>query len=423
MNGVFREYLDKFVIVFLDDILIYSKSEEEHEEHLRMVLKVLREHKLYAKLSKCIFYQKKIHYLGHIISADGIAVDPEKIEAIKGWPTPRNVTEVRSFMGLVGYYRRFIKGFSKIASPITSLQKKGVKFEWTPKCEESFQQLKNILTSAPILKIADPDEDFVVCTDACKEGLGGVLSQKDHVVCFESRKLKEHERNYATHDLELATIVHALKMWRHYLMGKRFELRTYHCGLKHLFGQPTLNARKTRWLEFLSEYDFEIKHIKGKENQVVDALSRRAHEVHVSAINMYKTYLKDKILEATNSDHLYLQIKENLQQENSQQKIKNYELKEDGILLYRGKVYVPNSMELKNIVLREMHNVPYVGHPGYQKSITVVRSQYFWSGMKKEVANYIAQCLECQKVKTKHKHPAGCCSHFPFQNGSGRWSQ
>jgi hypothetical protein len=161
----------------------------------------------------------------------------------------------------------------------------------------------------------------------CKEGLGEVLSQKDHVICFESRKLKDHEKNYATHDLELASIVHALKMWRLYLMGKRFELRIDHCGLKHLFVQPTLNSRKTRWLEFLSEYNFEIKHIKGKENQAVDTLNRRTHEVHVSSISMYMTNLKDKILEATKSYHLYLQIKENLQQQNSQQKFKNYELK------------------------------------------------------------------------------------------------
>jgi hypothetical protein len=233
---------------FLDDILIYYKSEEEHEEHLRMVLKFLREHKLYAKLSKCIFYQNKIHYLGHIISADGITINPEKIEAIKIWPSPRNVMEVSSFMGLAGYYQIFIKVFSKIASPITCLQKKGLKFEWTPKCEESFHKLKNILKSAPMLNIADPNEDFVVCEDACKEGLGGVLSQKDHMVCYESRKLKEHERNYATHCLELAIIVHVLKMWIHSLMGRRFELRIDHRGLKHLFGQPTLNVMQTRWL-------------------------------------------------------------------------------------------------------------------------------------------------------------------------------
>jgi hypothetical protein len=253
-----------------------------------MVLQVLREYKLFSNLNKCIFYQNKIHYLGHIISTTGIKFDPEKIEAIRGWSVPKNVTEVRSVMGLSSYYQIFIKGSSKIASPIISLQKKGVKFEWTSKCEESFQQL----ASAPILKIANPNEYFFVCIDACKEGLSGVLIQRDHVVCYESRKLKEHQRNYATHDLELAMIVHVLKMWRNYFMGKKFELRKNHCGLKHLFGQPTLNDRQTRWLEFMSEYDFEIKHIKGKENQVVDALNKRAHEVHIATIIMYMTYLK-----------------------------------------------------------------------------------------------------------------------------------
>ena len=165
-------------------------------------------------------------------------------------------------MGLAGYYRRFIKGFSKVSHSITSLQKKGIKFEWTPRCEESFQQLKNLLTSAPILKIADPEKDFAVCIDACNQGLGGVLMQGNHMVCYESTKLKEHEKNYDTRDLELAVVVHALKMWRIYLMGRKFELRIDHCVLKYLFDQPTLNARKARWLEFLCEFDFEIKHIK-----------------------------------------------------------------------------------------------------------------------------------------------------------------
>jgi hypothetical protein len=287
MNGIFREYLDKFIIVFLDDIIIYSKSKEENEKHLRMVLQVLREHQLYAKLSKCSFYQKQIHYSGHIISEDGITVDPEKIEAIRGWSVPKNVTEVRSFMGLASYYRIFIEGFSKIPHPITSLQKKGVNFQWTLDCEKSFQQLKKLLTSAPILRIADPNEYFIVCMDSCKEGLGGVLIQNGFVVCYESRKLKEHERHYATHDLDLTSIVHALSKWRHYLMGKMFEMRIDHNGLKYLFDQPTLNARQSKWLEFLSEYEFEIKHIKGKENKVVDALSRRVHELHATDISMY----------------------------------------------------------------------------------------------------------------------------------------
>jgi hypothetical protein len=159
---------------------------------------------------------------------------------------PTNISEVRSFMGLTGYYRRFIVGFSKIAHPIKSLQKIGVTFEWGAKCEENFQGLKDLLTSAPILKVADLDEDFVVCTNACKEGLSGVLTQNGHVICYESIKCKEHEINCATRYLELTTIVHALRMWRHYLMGIKFELRTNHSGLKYLFEQPTQNAKQTR---------------------------------------------------------------------------------------------------------------------------------------------------------------------------------
>jgi hypothetical protein len=248
MNGIFREYLDKFVIVFLDNIIVYSKSEEEHEHHLRMVLQVLREHQLYAKLRKCSLYKNTIHYMGHIISKDGIAVDHEKIEAIREWSVPNNVIEVRSFMGLDSYYRSFISWFSRLAHPITSLQRKGKKFQWTEECERSFHQLKLMLTSAPILRIVDPNEDFIICIDVCKEGLGGVLIQNEFVVCYESRNLKEHEMIYATHDLELEAVVHALKKWRHYLMGKRFELRTDHNGLKYLFDQPTLNARKRKWL-------------------------------------------------------------------------------------------------------------------------------------------------------------------------------
>jgi hypothetical protein len=222
------------------------------------------------------------------------------------------VIEVKSFMGFVGYYRIFIEGFSKIAHLITSLQKKGVKFQWTLDCEKSFQHLKQLLTSAPILRIADPNEDFIVCTYACKEGLGGVLNQNGFVICYESRKLKEHERHYDTHDWELEAIVHALRKWIHSLMGKRFELRTNHNGLKYLFDQPTLNARKNRWLEFLSEYDFDIKHIKGKENKLVDACSRRVHQLHATNISMYQSDLKKKKLEAAKLDLQYRELVEKL---------------------------------------------------------------------------------------------------------------
>jgi hypothetical protein len=293
-------------------------------------------------------------------------------------------------MGLAGYYRRFIVGFSNISHPITSLQKKGTKFEWTLKCENNFNLLKELLTTTLVLKIVDPNEIFVVCTNACKEGLGGFLMQNGHVIGYQSKNIKEHERNYATHDLKLDTIVHTLRMWRHYLMGKKFELRTNHIGLKCIFEQSTLNARQTRWMEFLSEYDFNIKHIKGKENKVVDALSRRVHLMHATAISMHQSNLKRRILDGLVTNQHYLQVKENLQEGNVQQKVKEYEIKEYGLLMHKNIIYVLGFGELRNLVLKEIPDVPYAGHPGYQKTITTVRSQFIFPGVKKDVVDYIA---------------------------------
>jgi hypothetical protein len=265
MNNVLSKFLDIFVLVFIDDIPNYYKSREEHEEHLNLVLQVLREYQLYDKFSKCDFFQKQVHYLGHVISEEGVAVDPDKIKSIMDWPTPKYVYDIISFMSLVGYYIRFIKGFSKVGCSITSLQKKGVKFIWTSECEERFQEMKYLLNNAPVMKIAYPNKDFLVCTDACKEGLRGFLMQEGHVIFYESIKLNEHEINYVTLDLELSAIVHSLKMWRHYLLGRRFVLMPDHSGLRYLFDQPKPNDRKSRWMALLSEFDFEIKHIKGKE--------------------------------------------------------------------------------------------------------------------------------------------------------------
>jgi hypothetical protein len=192
-----------------------------------------------------------------------------------------------------------------------------------------------LLTSAPILRIVDPDTDFVVWMDAYKEGLGGVPSQNGHVVCYKSRNLKENEMLYATRDLKLASIVHALKMWRYFLMGKSFDLNIDHSALKYLFEKPSLNSRQSRWLEFLSGYDFNINHIRGKENKVADALSRRVHEMHATIVSMYQSDLGHRILEVSKLDQRYVDIKEALQQGMSQHKFEGYELKEDGILMYR----------------------------------------------------------------------------------------
>ena len=243
MNRVFRKHLDKFVIVFIDDILIYSKNQEEHEEHLKLTLQILREHQLYAKFSKCEFWLSKVHFLGHVVSAEGISVDPAKIEAVINWKAPRSVTEVRSFLGLAGYYRRFVESFSKIAAPLTALTRKGKQYEWTQKCEESFQELKRRLTSAPILIIPTSGEPLVIYSDASKVGLGAVLMQNGKVVAYGSRQLKDHEKNYPTHDLEMAAVIFALKIWRLYLYGVRCEIYTDHKSLKYIFTQKELNMR------------------------------------------------------------------------------------------------------------------------------------------------------------------------------------
>ncbi|KAJ8762731.1 hypothetical protein K2173_012223 [Erythroxylum novogranatense] len=236
MNRVFRPYLDQFVMVFIDDILVYSRAEQDHSEHLRIVLQILRERQLYAKF----------------FSTEGIRVDPSKIEAIVNWKPSRNVTEVRSFLGLAGYYRRFVKGFSVIASPLTKLLRKGVKYEWSDRCQSSFDQLKSMLT------------------------------EEGKIVAYASRQLKTHERNYPTHDLELAAVVFALKIWRHYLYGERCRIFTDHKSLKYLLTQKELNLRQRRWLELFKDYDCIVDYHPGKANVVPDALSRKT----ISALSL-----------------------------------------------------------------------------------------------------------------------------------------
>jgi hypothetical protein len=235
-----------------------------------------------------------------------------------------------------------------------------------------------------------------VGTDVCKEGLGGVLMQEGHVICYESRKLNEHEINYVTHDLELVAIVHALKMWRHYLLGRRFVLITDHSGLRYLFDQPKLNARQARWMALLSEFDFEIKHIKGKENRVVDALSRSVKMIHLAAISTCETDVGERVKSAQEIDAFFETVKSYLEQEPTRLKYEGYQLLNDGLLTYKGRLYILNCDDLKRFMMVELHKRPYIGHPGYQKMITATKKLFYWSGLKKDMADYLAKCLECR---------------------------
>ncbi|GJU02400.1 putative reverse transcriptase domain-containing protein [Tanacetum coccineum] len=237
MNRVCKPYLDKFMIVFIDDILIYSKSKDGHKEHLKTILELLKKEKLYAN--------------------KGVHVDPAKIEAIKNWATPTTPTEVRQFLGLAGYYRRFIEGFSLISKPLTKLTQKNKKYEWGKDEEEAFELLKQKLCCAPILALPEGSEDFVVYCDASLKGFGAVLMQREKVIAYASRQLRTHEENYTTHDLELGAVVFALRLWRHYLYGTKCVVYTDHKSLQYILDQKELNMRQRRWIELLSDYDCE----------------------------------------------------------------------------------------------------------------------------------------------------------------------
>ena len=252
-------------------------TQEEHTKHLRIALQILQDHSLYAKHEKCEFWMTEVKFLGHVVSQGGIAVDPSKVEVVLNWDRPRNMTEIRIFLGLASYYRRFVENFSRIAAPMTKLTRKDVSFVWDNKCEEAFNELKRGLMSATVLVVPNQEVMRTVYTDDTRSGLGCVMMQEGKVIAYASRQLKPHEQNYPTHDLELAAVIFALKIWRFYLYCIRFEVFTDHQNLKYLFTQRDLNLRQRRWAEYMVDYDFTLQYHPGKANVVADALSRKSH--------------------------------------------------------------------------------------------------------------------------------------------------
>ncbi|GKC12267.1 reverse transcriptase domain-containing protein [Tanacetum coccineum] len=396
-NRVCKPYLDKFVIVLIDDILIYSKSKKEHDVHLRLVLELLKKEKLYAKFSKCEFWLQEVNFLGHIVNQNGIHVDPSKIEAVKNWKAPTTPSEIRSFLGLAGYYRRFIANFSKIAKPLTSLTQKNKKYEWGVEQEEAFQTLKSNLCDAPILSLPDGVEDFVVYCDASNQGLGCVLMQRGKVIAYASRQLKIHEKNYTTHDLELGAVVFALKTWRHYLYGTKSVIYTDHKSLQHIFDQKELNMRQRRWIELFSDYECEIRYHPGKANVVADALSRkeRVKPRRVRAMAMtIQSGVRGMILAAQSEAFK----QENVLAERLHGLDQQMERKEDESLYFMDRIWVPLVGGVRTIIMDEAHKTKYSVHPGADKMYHDLRDMYWWPGMKRDIATYVSKCLTCSKT-------------------------
>ncbi|WVZ70461.1 LOW QUALITY PROTEIN: hypothetical protein U9M48_019130 [Paspalum notatum var. saurae] len=375
LNKVFMEYLDKFVVVFIDDILIYSNT-KEHEEHLRLKL---REHKLYAKLSKCEFWLDQVPFLGHIVSKGGIMVDHSKISSVMDWKVPEVVKEVRGFLGLAGYYRWFIESFSRIAKPMTSLLEKGVPFIWTKERQTAFDELKNRLTTAPVLTLPDLTKSFTVYCDASKEGLGCMLMQEGKVIAYASRQLRKHEVNYPTHDLELAAVVHALKIWRHYLFGNRCEIYTDHKSLKYIFTQNQLNMRQRRWLELIKDYDLEIHYHPGKSNMVADALSRKSYvnmavafqmPLKIGSLNLgfvHHTTVATFDAEPTLEQEIRKHQKADEKIQEIREQIKVGKAPHFRYRMYKNRICVPDVDNIKKLILSEAHDTAYSIHPGSTK--------------------------------------------------------
>src|SRR6266542_1094165 len=275
MNEVLRAFIGKFVVVYFDDILIYSKSHAAHIDHLRAVFDALRAARLFANLGKCIFCTDRVAFLGYVVTPQGIEVDDSKIEAIKSWPVPETITKVRSFLGLAGFYRCFVRDFSTIAAPLHELTKKGVSFYWGLAQEQAFELLKDKLTHAPLLQLPDFGKTFELECDASGVGLGGVLMQEGKPVAYFSEKLSGPVLNYSTYDKELYALVRSLETWQHYLWHKEFIIHSDHESLKHIRSQSNLNRRHAKWVEFIESFSYIIKYKKGKDNVIADALSRR----------------------------------------------------------------------------------------------------------------------------------------------------
>ena len=427
MNNIFREQLDVCVLVYIDDILIYSQNLPIHLEHIQNVLQKLREHKLYAKLSKCEFLKETTEYLGFLISQKGIQVDPKKIEAISEWKAPTTVTEVRSFLGLANYYRRFVENFSQIASPITQLLKKGanVAKEWGETHQKALEVLKEKLSTAPILRSPNPEIEYLVTTDASDLAIGVVISQEDHPIAYHSRKLNTAEQNYATHEKETLAIVDAVREWKRYLEGNHFKVITDHLSLKYLHPQPTLSRHQARWMEILAEFDMEIEYKPGKTNVVADTLSRPPKEM-LNNISQITSELLKEVKEAYQEDkdakellgYLKNPIKELKPKLNT--KAKFYKVQDD-LLYFQDRLYIPTDNKLKTKILQENHDVPTAGHLGIDKTYDLVARNFYWPKMSDHIKSYVTSCDTYQHNKATHQEPGGLLQSLtvPTQN----WQQ
>lgn len=444
IQSILRDLLDQGVVVYIDDILIYSKTMEEHQRLVTEVLRRLATHNLAAAADKCVFHVHEVEFLGYIIGQDGIAMSKDKVEAIRNWEPPRSVKDVQAFLGFANFYRRFIEGFSRVAKPLTDLTKKSLeKFRLTPEGLRAFNVLKARFASAPILKHFDPNKPAILETDASDFAIGAVLSQvhdkRSHPVAFYSRKMSPAEINYDIHDKEMLAIVAALEEWRHYLQGGRFPttIFTDHKNLEYFMTTKVLNRRQARWAERLSEYDFSIIYRKGSSNGKADSLSRRSEyrpqegdsvdkqpvtqffrdgQLDLESINQreedmvisvaslsrirkiqFDSQFLEKVKRAAEEDEIYgntLAAQERAKEKDDKIAVV------DGLLYFKDRLWLPDSDELRLEVARIEHDSKVAGHFGMEKTEELMTRNFYWPGMSKWIADYVRSCHSCQQNKS-----------------------
>jgi hypothetical protein len=417
MNSIFKPFLRKFVLVFFDDILIYNKSWEDHVQHVDKVLQLLKEQQLYAKPSKCFFGVKEVEYLGHIVSHEGVKVDPNKIKAMMDWPIPKTLKNLRGFLGLTGYYRKFVRNYGRITTPLTELTKKDA-FSWTLEATKSFEQLKEVMCKAPVLTTPDFTNTFIVECDASGNGIGVVLMQEGRPLAFESRPLKGRDLHKPIYEKEMMAILHALKKWRPYLIGRHFKVKTDHDSLKYFLEQRLSSKEQQKWVPKILGYDFEIVYKKGKKNVVADALSRKDEDVEtfLCAISIIQP---DWIIEARDewkNDEKVWTLIQRLQHDSSASD--TFTWKTDS-LWYKDHLYLCKNSQLKQKVQLELHTSPVGGHSGFLKTYHRVKKDFFWDGLKTNVQRFVAECVVCQQNKVETIKTPGLLQPLSIKSALG----
>lgn len=441
MQDMLKPYLDKFCISFLDDILIYSATLADHQKHVRLIMDTLRDNKLYVKLSKCSLFQPSVEFLGYTISANGLSMVSDKVTAIQQWPTPTCVKHVRSFLGLAGFYRQFIKQFSATTSPLASLLQKDTTFTWTHEHQEAFDTIKQHMSQQPTLIIPRDDLPFVVHTDASAFAIGACLMQ-DHgrglqPIAYLSKKLLPAETRYPTHEQELFAIVLALKHWRHHLYGpKHFTVYTDHKSLVYFNTQDQMSNRQARWSEFLQQYNFTIEYKPGPTNEVADALSRRHdHETteqtrkQTTLVPLQQMSTSNLNTSVTNNDNILTKIKlayeadpecnQILLDHSNNDNTSTWKVHDNGMIKRNNIYLVPNDETIRTYLISSHHDDNMSSHRGVTKTIDLVSRTFYWKHMNKDIKEYVSTCISCQQNKISNHSPLGLL--HPIETPEQRW--